>query len=313
MVHNTHMRDKLSTPTIQKILEQTAHDLQPSSIQCAEDVDLRRLEAEVLLAHVLKKDRTWLHTHPEEKLPRQIIERYKKFCHRRQHHEPIAYILGSKDFYGRSFLVNRHTLIPRPETELIVDLVKGAATDLEQAPLVWDVGTGSGAIALTLAQELPDSEVIASDSSRKALFIARKNATHQHAKNIHFVHGDLLNSNIKRILTSSSKPIIISANLPYLPTEDKQKLAADVVRYEPHEALFAGENGLELIRKLLEQLKKSHIRFSALFLEFDPPQAKQLHALTTSLFPSASLKNHKDLAGRNRILSVTSTEIEKAS
>lgn len=295
-------------PTIQEVLQKAAKDLQPHRIVCAGEKNLGRLEAEILLAHVLKKDRTFFHTHPDYQLPTTHYKLFQQMVKRRKRHEPIAYIIGNKEFFGLPFFVDQRVLIPRPESELLVELALQAKPDL-----VWDVGTGSGAIAISIAKKIPRAQVLATDISTAALALARKNAKHLKAHNITFLKADLLDSSVRRFLsrfcsTYNLQPtnykLIITANLPYLPDADKPLLDPDVVKYEPPSALFDGSSGLEIIEKFLKQISAANLKFAHIFLEIDPRQTKKLRAFTKSLFPKTKIKFYRDLAGRNRIMEI---------
>lgn len=326
---------KLTPMTIRETLSLKALELKPSVISCAADHDLGRLEAEILLGHVLKKDRVWLHAHDEQTIPSVKLKNFYKLVERRKKHEPIAYIVGQKEFYRLRFVVNKNVLIPRPESELLVEL--GTAMAKKQNAQVWDIGTGSGAIAISIAKEIAPQKVLASDSSQSALLIAKKNARINNVKNITFLKADLVTPRAAKML---STPLIIVANLPYLPLSDKKKLAPDVVKFEPSSALFAPQNGLAVIKKLLEQVERVQTDFStrklarndndgdklgniistergsatewrnlfesfSLFLEFDPPQTQNLKTFAKKLFPKAKIAIHKDLAKRNRVIEIS--------
>ena len=174
--------------------------------------------------------------------------------------------------------------------------------------MIWDLGTGTGALAVTLAKEIECSTVLATDISPKALSVARRNAKTYNAKNISFIAADLLDAKVLARLRRAAKKIpalIIAANLPYLPSSDKKVLDADVVEFEPSKALFAGKDGLALIEKFLAQLARhqSSLGFKTIhaYLEFDPPQAAELKKMTKKLFPKADTEIHKDLADRDRV------------
>jgi release factor glutamine methyltransferase len=300
--------------TISELLKRAATDLQPKKIVCDQDRDLGWFETEVLLAHVLKKDRTWLKTHVEKVLSTQCSVKFQTLVERRRRREPIAYILGEKEFYGLTFFTDKRALIPRPESEMLVDAaiissefrVPSAELVMRDSICVWDVGTGSGAIAIAIAKNLPQAHVLATDISAPALALARKNAKRLKTKNITFLKADLLSPTVIRTFVRMSPcRLIITANLPYLPTSDMNKLDEDVIKYEPSSALFAGKDGLKIIEKFLQQLAMSHLPFSHLFLEYDPPQTKKLHTLTKSLFPKAKIKIHKDLARRDRVMEIS--------
>ncbi|MFA5185907.1 MAG: peptide chain release factor N(5)-glutamine methyltransferase [Patescibacteria group bacterium] len=296
--------------TISVALQEAAKKLQPKRITCALDRDIGRLEAEILLAHVLGKDRAWIIAHGEELLRPIFENKFQAFVQRRTKNEPVAYILGYKEFYGRNFKVTRDVLIPRPETELMVDLISTSCIPHPASPLfIWDLGTGSGALAITLAKEIRDAAILATDVSAKALTVARQNAKQLAVTDrIRFGRADLLDAKTKNYLRSASSEfptLIIAANLPYLPDSDKKILDPDVVMYEPQTALFAGRDGLALINKFLTQLahQRDSLGFESVevYLEFDPPQAAALKELAKKLFPKAKTKIHKDLAKRNRV------------
>ncbi len=265
------------------------------------------LEVELLLAYILEKDRAWLTAHDDEALSTLHEQRFFQLINRRSHLEPFAYLIGSKEFCGLPFLVNKHVLIPRPETEEILELIQPKETSL-----VWDVGTGSGAIAVAVKHKFPHLHVIASDVSKRALQVAEKNAQRLlplHAQ-LKFFQASLLTKEISTYIADKSPDnLIVLANLPYLPQTDKQSLTKDVVAYEPHLALFTEEDGNALIIKLLKQLKlflqKQSIAYQLIF-EFDPPQAATLLAIASSLFPLANTIIKKDACGRERFLEIHS-------
>jgi release factor glutamine methyltransferase len=209
-------------------------------------------------------------------------------------------------------MVTPDVLIPRPETELIVELALKEQRNHHSRSVIWDVGTGSGAIAITLSKELenkiPAPYVIASDVSKAALKVARANAKRHHA-HVTFIAADLLNNRIQSELREAEgTSLLITANLPYLPNSDKKILAPDVIKFEPSSALFSGKEGLDLTTKFLDQIEENcrHWGFKhiTILVEFDPPQAKKLLRLAKILFSSAKIAIHKDLAGRHRVLVV---------
>ena len=288
--------------SVKNELELAAKKLQPKKIKCKADKNLGNLEAEILLAHILKKDRAWLRAHEDLSLTDTQSKQFQKLVQRRKKHEPIAYLIGHKDFYGLQIKVNSNVLIPRPASETIVDLVKGVKTKI--APIVLDIGTGSGAISLAIAKSLPKSKVLATDISSAALNLARVNAKALKIKNISFQKSDLLSPVIVQKLKQEHRPLIVTANLPYLPTSDKKKLEPDVVQFEPHNALFSGKEGNDLITAFLSQLKDLEINFKVAFIEFDAPQAKALKTLAEKLFPNTKIKIHKDLEANDRVLEI---------
>jgi release factor glutamine methyltransferase len=279
--------------------------------------DLGWFETELILAHVVKKDRAWLVAHQEEKLLASQQRMFLKLARRRLKHEPLAYVLGHWNFYGRELLTDKRALIPRPETELLIDRALSLlrTTHYKLPTAVWDVGTGCGAIAITLALERSKMRVVASDISTGALALAKQNARQLHAQ-VTFVKTNLLSVQLANTLTRRrAKHLLVVANLPYLPVSDKRKLMPDVVKFEPHSALFTKEDGNFLIHRLLQQLsvfQKRDGRSLTLLAEFDPPQAQVLKELAKKYFPSATVSIHQDLCGRNRVLEVRSPVPQKS-
>jgi release factor glutamine methyltransferase len=271
-------------------------------------------EAEILLAFVLNKERTWLVAHDEEKLSARQTKRFLSLIGRRAQHEPLAYLRGSVEFCGYPFEVNKHVLIPRIETE---ELVERASASIHQKNdvVVWDVGTGSGAISISIKKRFPHIKVITSDVSGRALTVAKRNADRLlSAERVTFLQGSLLSSTIKKeLLSHEPKHLFVLANLPYLPHSDKEVLQKDVVAYEPASALFADEEGNALILKLAKQLAifiKEHSLSLAAYFEFDPPQAKVLKDRIKKLFPKAMVTLHTDTCGRERFLQIDTVRNE---
>ena len=220
-----------------------------------------RLDAELILAYVLRVPRTFLHAHPDYEINEEEQKQADSFLERRKNHEPFAYITGRKEFYGRFFKVTRDTLIPRPETEALIDAI------LPLKPhKILDVGTGSGCIATTLALELPDSEVEAVDISDNALIVARLNSQFNGAKNINFYQSDLL--------SNTGKYNLIVANLPYVDRE--WDWLSPELEFEPETALFAPDHGLFLIKKLIEQAPDHLNKGGYLILEADLSQHQKI-------------------------------------
>ena len=241
-----------------------------------------RLDAEVILTHCLKaNDRSYLVAHDDEELPNNIEQLCDTMLAARMRGKPLAYILGYKEFYGRRFIVTPDVLIPRPETEDIIALAKAA-----KSKHIVDVGTGSGCIAITLALEMPKSDITAIDISDQALGVAQKNAKQLGAK-LDFRKNDLIEG-----LALPEKPLII-ANLPYVDKTwnwlDKNSLG-----YEPELALYAQKEGLELIYRLIDQINSP----CRLLLEADPSQHEQIKNY-------AKAHGFKYLKTQNYILSFT--------
>ncbi len=255
-------------------------------------IDLR--EARDLLAHVLRKPVSFLLAHPEATLLAQRDTAFRALVAKRTRGVPFAYLTGRKGFYGLDFTVTKDVLIPRPETEQLVDWVL-VHVDRKEGTTLADVGTGSGCIAVTLAKYLPNATLIASDVSKKALTIARKNArSHSVAERISFRHGSLLS-----VLKPSEQPTITVANLPYLTHEQLKN-----VPHEPRRALHGGVRGLELIEKLLTQIVERQI--AQAILEIDPQQERWLTGFTDQL-PDYHYEFLPDLAGRTRFVTLKRT------
>ena len=264
------------------------------------------LDAEILLSFSIKKPKEFLYAHSEKNLTTTQSRLFKKLIARRAKHEPVAYIIGHKYFYGLDFFVNKNVLIPRPETELLIEeTLKSKILNLKSA--IIDVGTGSGAIAVTLARHLPNTKIFATEISPGAIKVARKNARH-HKVAITFLRGDLLEPflNLKSKI-SNLKSLIIVANLPYGWKAWKNTSSAETrgLKFEPRIALFTGKNGLELYEKLLQQIKlliaSRQLPIISLF-EIDPGQTKSTKTIIKKYFPAAKIEIKKDLAGRDRLV-----------
>lgn len=268
------------------------------------------LNNEVLLAHVLKKDRSWLFANPDHQLSRLQLTTYNLLLRGRSRGVPAAYLTGHKEFFGLDFRVTPATLIPRPETELLVERAlsllpspgvgrdRGRGRTIEN---VIDVGTGSGCIIISLAKNIRNAKIkfLATDISKPALKIAKHNAIkHGVSKKIKFLQGNLL-SGLQ--LTTYNLPTLILANLPYL-TPGQMKNPD--LKHEPRSALVAGTDGLKYYRELFAQASRSKLRNSVLIIEHDPRQKPKLASLVKKHFPSAKFRFHKDLAGRYRILEI---------
>lgn len=260
------------------------------------------LDAQVLLGHVLDVDRATLYTYPERVLTSEQEQQFFQLIERRERGEPVAYLTGHKEFYGLDFFVDRRVLIPRPETELLVEVALNIIRKRLNAgriPIVADIGTGSGAIPIALAVEEPRLPYLyASDISTEALAVARLNCQRHHVEQrVRLLHGDLL--------APLPEPVdILIANLPYVGTDEMNILALDIMAYEPHMALFSGPNGLDLLYRLLKETKQSAMLASeaVLLLEIGYQQRKKLLELSNELWPGASVTFKKDYAGWDRVL-----------
>jgi release factor glutamine methyltransferase len=266
-------------------------------------VESPALDTDVLIAHALGVSKETLYTHGEKRVPPAKLQRVRRFLGRRVKREPVAYIIGEKEFFGFPLFVGRAVLIPRPETELLISTARDLCppTGCE----LIDVGTGSGAIAVVLAKLLPQARVTATDISQEALAFAKRNAKRLGvARRIRFLRGDLLipSRNAKPLATD--RMLIITANLPYLPTAVWKKTQPEIRRYEPRLALDGGPDGMRLVRELLAQL--AHLpKPWTLLAEIDPREYRPLRSLAKKLFPSAEVSIIKDFAGKNRVLVIS--------
>lgn len=244
----------------------------------AKGIDSPRLDAEVLLAHVLKVGRVHLYTHHDRPLDTAERDAYRELVRRRAAREPVAYILAEREFYGRAFTVTRDVLVPRPETEHLVDAVLAWARERGlAAPRLADLGTGSGAIAVTLAAELPDAHVVATDLSPAALEVARGNAARLGVgERVELLHGDLL---APLAALSERRFDVIASNPPYVPETDRRDLQPEVRDHEPAMALFAGADGLAVIRRLVAEAGAFLGRPGLLAFEIGAGQAAAVRAL----------------------------------
>lgn len=217
------------------------------------NIDQPRRTASLLLANLLQKDLTYLIAHNKDSLSSPLeYQNYQTLVTRRSQGEPLQYITEQQEFYGREFRVTPAVLIPRPETELIIDMVlKLAKKEKYFPPRILDIGTGSGCIAVTLAAEIPQAKVFALDISLAALQIARFNGQRHHVI-VHWWASDLLSS-IAPQLPEDIKFDICCANPPYIPWADRDSLAREVREHEPNQALFAEEEGLALIRRVIDE------------------------------------------------------------
>ncbi|MGD0681552.1 MAG: peptide chain release factor N(5)-glutamine methyltransferase [Terracidiphilus sp.] len=205
--------------------------------------EIARRDAGVLLTHTLKRSYSWLLAHGDELLSDELSLSYTELLARRRRGEPIQYITGETEFYGLPFCVTPDVLIPRPETEHLADKVIELAARFEQ-PRIVDVGTGSGAIAVALAHKLPHAQITATDISSRALAVAGKNAK-RNGVDLRFLTGDLLAP------VAGERFEIVVSNPPYVPSGDRATLSVEVREYEPGLALFAGDDGLDVYRRLI--------------------------------------------------------------
>lgn len=245
----------------------------------ASNVSTARLDCLVLLEDATQKDRSWLLAHPEHRLDKALVKKLNAYIVRRGNHEPLAYIRGKSEFYGREFAVNEHTLEPRPETETMIDVLKQALDDgrwkVEGVEGVVDIGTGSGCIAITAKLELLDLDIIGIDIDKKCLKVAAENAAKLNA-DIAFYEADLLTPFLDSTFPLPPSKFAITANLPYVPDSYKLNRAA---RHEPAHAIFGGQDGLDLYRRLFLQICAAASRPSFVLTESLPFQHETLASI----------------------------------
>lgn len=268
--------------------------------------DSTALDSEVLLSFVIKKSKEFLLAHPEFEPTKKQISQFKKLTAKRAKGEPVAYLIGHKEFYGLNFEVNKNTLIPRPETELIVEEVIADINKYKKNILI-DVGTGSGCIPIAILKNTKQVKCFAIDISHQALAVAKRNAKKYDVK-IKFLRGNLLEPMANQLKSTNGQKIIITANLPYLTA--KQYRENPTLRFEPKSALVAKKSGLALYEKLLKQISTCHSRFRGndnrvaltIFLEIDPSQGRGIEKIIKKYLWQAKVKIKNDYAGKKRLV-----------
>lgn len=276
--------------TVLKVLKWTQGRFSERGIATA------RLDAELLLAHVLGKDRVGLYTHFDQPLAPDELSRYRELIKRRLSGEPVAYLVGKKEFRSLELTVDARVLVPRPETEHVVEVVLELLEGRE-TPRVVDVGTGSGAIALAVQKARPDAQVLATDRSPGAATVARANAEKLKLA-VEIREGSLLEP-----VRGDGPFDVVASNPPYIPSAQVPSLPAEVLQ-EPMLALDGGPDGLTVIRPLLQQAKELLKEGGAVVLEVADGQAPQVVALLTEM-GFAEPQTRKDLAGHDRVVYAT--------
>ncbi|MBZ0317048.1 MAG: peptide chain release factor N(5)-glutamine methyltransferase [Anaerolineae bacterium] len=282
-------------PTIGEALATARQRLTPTS-------ETALLDARLLLSFVIDQPTAWLYAHSDSPLTSEQTETFSHLIDQRSIGMPIAYLTGTRGFYHWDFVVTPDVLIPRPETEHLIEAAQTWLKNRQGEKLnIVDVGTGSGIIAVSLALLFPQVSVTAIDVSPAALEIAKLNAGRLGAENIEFRHGNLLNS-----LPSDFQVDLIAANLPYI--DHDEMLTLEVAKWEPHLALDGGIGGLDLIRDLLHQAPVHLKPGGLILLEIGADQGEATQQLALEVFPNAVVKIQQDLAGLDRIVSVQTLE-----
>lgn len=277
--------------TIARVLSWAADDLRQRGSSSP------RLDAELLLAHLLGCDRIRLVLDGGRPLLPEELQRYRDLHKRRRRGEPVAYLLGAREFYGRTFAVDPSVLVPRPETEHLVEVAMERSRSLGLCARVLDLCTGSGCVAITLKKERPTTNVVASDVSEPALRMARENAVRLGAL-VTFVHSDAYEA----LGAWRGKLDLITANPPYIPDANHASLPPDVRDFEPRLALTAGADGLDVLRRIVAEAPRMLAPGGVLAVEIDAPSGEAVR----SLFSAAGfvdIRVTRDYAGRDRIAS----------
>ena len=238
--------------------------------------DRARMDSELLLMHVLERNKAWLMAHAEDDISKHACDRFVELLERRYRGEPIQHITGECEFYGLPFRITRDVLVPRPDTEHLVEKVIELAQRFER-PRIADIGTGSGAVAVALAHKIPAAEITATDLSEPALMVARENAVRNQVEGrIRFFQGDLLDP-------VAGEPFeVIASNPPYVPDSDRALIAVEVREYEPALALFGGEDGLDIYRRLIPLAYAALVPGGFIALEIGFTQAEAVEGLLAS-------------------------------
>lgn len=257
--------------------------------------------ARYLLQHVLQKNYSELMMTIYDDITPEAYQTFWAYIEEHATGRPFQYITGQESFYGRDFLVNEHVLIPRPETEELIEEVKKRVARLfeeHKTMKIADIGTGSGAIALTVKKEISNAEVTATDISTEALVVAKKNAERLEVK-VEFKQGDLLAP------IADQKWDIILSNPPYIGSHEAESLSDTVIDYEPHLALFAAEDGLQLYRKMTEQLPEIMNAPSFIGFEIGYAQGPAVQKMLQKAFPLADVEIVQDINQKNRFVFCT--------
>ncbi|MDK1118718.1 MAG: peptide chain release factor N(5)-glutamine methyltransferase [Anaerolineae bacterium] len=277
-------------PRVSKVLTKVVTRLTPLS-------DSPKLDAQVLLAEILGKSRSWLTAHPDTPLTKSQIATTQEALSRLEAGQALPHVLGHWEFFGLDFDLDSNVLIPRPETELLVERAIHWLHSGAEILNIADVGTGSGCIAVAIAKNVPEASIIATDISWPALAIADRNGRkHNVADQIDFVQCDLLSPFTKISFN------LICANLPYIPTQTL--LGLDVYKSEPTLALDGGREGLELIRRLLSSATELLTPKGMLLFEIEASLGDSSLSLAKSIFDSAKVQLHQDLSGRDRLVEI---------
>ena len=246
-----------------------------------------------LLSHILKVKTQYIYFHLEDTLSVAQLSRYKDMGARLLANEPLQYVTNTAYFYGETFYVDNRVLIPRPETEVMVEEI---IKNHPQSEIILDIGTGSGAISKALSVNLKNAKIYSLDICDKALEVAAKNL--EDCQNVELIQSDLLEN------IPISEVDLICANLPYIGTEKFSGIDPKVAQFEPKKALFAGPDGLDLYRRLFTQILNKQIKFKSMYIELADSQAKSATQVVKLLLPQTQVQTIKDLNNKIRFLEI---------
>jgi len=285
----------MATRTIQNLVNQTTQYLTDKG------VDSPRLSAELLLCHVLQMQRIELYTHFDKAVTKEQVDKLQELVKRTGENEPIAYLTGKSEFYSLEFEIRPACLIPRPETELLVERAIEFLRTRKGPQLVCDLCTGCGCIAVAIAKNFANCEIIATDISDAALETAAKNVEKNNLRNrIKLLCGDLLDAIIPHL--DVEKFDLIVCNPPYVSAMEFEKLEKNVKDYEPRLALYAGTDGLDIYRKIIQQVDAFLKADGALMLEIGYAQGQAVHKLLEDTGVFSEIRIEKDFHDNDRIV-----------
>lgn len=271
------------------------------------EIENPRLNAEVLLGNVLGLERIMLYARFDQEVDARQRTEFRELVKKRADRHPLQYLLGEAEFYGRDFTVTPAVLVPRPETEQVVDKCLEKLPEQEETYRIADVGTGSGVIAVTLALERPSAQVIGTDSSTDALEVAQQNARrHEVKERVGLLEGELTEP-VQRALEKSGKKLhLLVSNPPYIPSDQVEELEPEVRDHEPRSALDGGEDGLDVVRLLIERAGPLLQDGGWLVLELGEDQADEVREMlgSTDAFHGADVETETDGSGCERVLAV---------
>jgi release factor glutamine methyltransferase len=285
-------KNNLLATNLRERLDATAARLSPCS-------DTPQLDAEVLVAHVLDQPRTWLLAHDDSSFDLTAVSTLESLVQRLEGGEPLPYVIGHWEFFGLDFDLTPDVLIPRPETELLVERAISWLQSSDKRRSIADIGTGCGCIAVSIAANIPSAHILATDISSAALEVARHNANKHYIENqIEFIECDLL----PRSLSSENRFDLICANLPYIPTEKLHSLP--IYGHEPTLALDGGDDGLDMFRRLLVIAPKRLAPGGRMLIEIEATRGPAALSLAYDAFEESEIHLYQDLAQQDRLLEI---------